>query len=70
MQVTCIECGALVSEFIDVQYLVTAAIADVVADVDVEIHLIASRYGWELGTIEALPDSRRERLAALAGSGT
>jgi hypothetical protein len=70
VQVACIECGAPVSEFVDVQHLVTAAIADVVADVDVEIHLIASRYGWELGTIEALPDGRRERLAALAGGGT
>jgi hypothetical protein len=70
VRVACIECGAPVSEFVDVQRLVTAAIADAVADVDVEIHLIASRYGWELATIESLPDSRRERLAALAGSGT
>lgn len=70
VRVACIECGALVSEFVDVQHLVTAAIADAVADVDVEIHLIASRYGWELATIESLPDGRRGRLAALAGSGT
>jgi len=70
VRVTCIECGAPVSEFIDVQHLVTAAIADAVADVDVEIHLIASRYGWELATIESLPDARRVRLAELAGSET
>ena len=70
VRVACIECDAPVSEFVDVQHLVTAAIADAVADVDVEIHMIASRYGWELATIESLPDSRRVRLAALAGSGT
>ena len=70
MRVACIECGAGVSEFVDVQRLVTAAIADAVTDVDVEIHMIASRYGWDLATIESLPDARRVRLAALAGSGT
>jgi hypothetical protein len=70
VRVACIECGAQVSEYVDVQHLVTAAIAEAVADVDVEIHLIASRYGWELATIESLPDGRRVRLAALAGSGT
>lgn len=69
VRVACIECGAEVSEFVDVQRLVTAAVAEAVADVDVEIHLIAARYGWDLATIESLPDARRERLAALAGSG-
>jgi hypothetical protein len=63
----CTDCGAALSEFIDVQGLVTAAIADAVCEVDVEVHLIASRYGWDLGTIESLPDTRRARLAALAG---
>jgi hypothetical protein len=68
VRVGCIECGAEVSEFVDVQRLVTAAIAEAAADIDVEIHLIASRYGWDLATIESLPDTRRARLAALAGS--
>jgi hypothetical protein len=70
VHVACVECGAQVSAFVDVQRLVTAAIAEAVADVDVEIHLIASRYGWDLATIESLPDVRRARLAALAGSET
>jgi hypothetical protein len=70
VRILCIECGAQVSEFVDVQRLVTAAVADAVGDVDVEIHLIASRYGWDLTTIESLPDARRVRMAALAGSGT
>lgn len=68
VRVACVECGAAVSEFVDIQHLVTAAIADALVDVDVEIHLIASRYGWDLAAIESLPDARRARLAALAGS--
>jgi len=68
VRVPCVDCGITVSEFVDVQHLVTAAIANAVADVDIEIHLIAARYGWDLATIESLPDARRARLAALAGS--
>jgi hypothetical protein len=64
----CVECGASVSRSVDVQRLVTAAVAEAVAEVDIEVHLIASRYGWDLATIESLPDGRRTRLAALAGS--
>jgi hypothetical protein len=66
----CTECGSTVSEHVDVQHLVTSAIANAAAEVDLEIHLIASRYGWDLATIESLPDNRRVRLAALAGSET
>jgi hypothetical protein len=65
--VACTECGSTVSEHLDVQHLVTSAIANAAAEVDLEIHLIASRYGWDLTTIESLPDNRRARLAALAG---
>ncbi|HKP43990.1 hypothetical protein [Mycobacterium sp.] len=67
--VACIECGAPIEEFVDVQRLVTSAIAAAVAEADVEVHLLASRYGWDLASIEALPDARRSRLAALAGGG-
>ena len=66
----CTECGSTVSEHVDVQHLVTSAIVNTAAEVDLEIHLIASRYGWDLATIESLPDNRRARLAALAGSRT
>jgi hypothetical protein len=65
----CTECGTPVSQLVDIQRLVTAAVAETVAEVDVEVHLIASRYGWDLATIESLGDGRRARLAALAGSG-
>jgi hypothetical protein len=37
----------------------------VCAEFDREVHLLASTYGWDLPTIEALPDQRRQRLAAL-----
>jgi hypothetical protein len=67
VHIRCVDCGAPVDGWLDVQQLVTAAVAAVVTDVDVEIHLIAARYGWDLATIEALPERRRVRLAALAG---
>jgi hypothetical protein len=70
VRAACIECGVPLGHVVDVQRLVTAAAAEAVAQVDVEIHLIAARYGWELATIEALGDTRRARLAALAGSGS
>jgi hypothetical protein len=69
VRVACVACGGPVTAYVDVQHLVTAAITDALAGVDVEIHLIASRYGWELATIESLGDARRARLAVLAGGG-
>jgi hypothetical protein len=64
--VACIECGTAIEEFVDVQHLVTAAVATAIAEADVEVHLLASHYGWDLASIEALPEARRSRLAALA----
>ena len=65
VRASCTECAASIESPVDVQALVVAAVAAVAAEVDVEVHLLASRYGWDLDTIEALPDSRRSRLAAL-----
>lgn len=64
--VPCIGCGEVVWQHVDVQHLVAVAVSGDVADVDVEVHLIASRYKWDLATIESLPEKRRVRLAALA----
>ncbi len=61
----CVECGADLVLDLDVVTLVLASLARVCADVDREVHLLASAYGWELATIEGLPDHRRQRLAAL-----
>lgn len=66
VRVACTDCGAPVVEHVDVEHLVTAAVGDALASVDVEIHLIASRYGWDLPSIEALSETRRVRLASLA----
>lgn len=63
----CAECGAAVTKFVEVQHLVMQAICAAVLEADIEVHLLASRYGWELRTIEQLPEARRTRLAALAG---
>lgn len=62
---TCVECGAPVTVDDDVVPMVLHALAQVCAQFDREVHLLASTYGWDLSTIEALPDQRRQRLAAL-----
>jgi hypothetical protein len=65
----CTECGESIAESVDVQHLVTSAIAAAIAEADLEVHLLASRYGWDLATIEGLPEPRRSRLAALVRGG-
>jgi hypothetical protein len=69
VRVACTECGDTIAEFVDVQRLVTSAAAAAIAEADVEVHLLASRYGWDLATIEALPEARRSRLATLVRGG-
>lgn len=61
----CVSCGAAIEADVDVTVLALAALAAEGAEVDREVHLLASAYGWDLATIEALPDARRQRLAAL-----
>lgn len=65
----CTECGTTIAEFVDVQGLVISAVAAAIAEADVEVHLLASCYGWDLATIEALPEARRSRFAALVRGG-
>lgn len=65
----CPECGAPVSVDVDLVALVLAALSQIRVELDREVHLLAAGYGWDLATIEALPDDRRRRLAAMiAGS--
>lgn len=61
----CAECGEPVAVEADVVSLVLRGLAVVCAEFDREVHLLASTYGWDLPTIESLPDPRRRRLAAL-----
>jgi hypothetical protein len=65
----CIECGEPLEADVDVLGLVLAALGALRAEVDREVHLLASGYGWDLATIEALPDDRRHRLASLVAEG-
>jgi hypothetical protein len=65
----CVDCGAAIESHLDAQRAVLESIQRVVDRVDVEIHLIARAYHWELAAIEQLPDERRERLAALVEAG-
>lgn len=64
----CAGCGTHLELDVDVMALVLHALGAVPADLDRDIHILASRYGWELAVIEALPDHRRRRLALMARS--
>ncbi|MFI0445523.1 hypothetical protein [Actinomadura sp. 6N118] len=65
----CAGCGADVEEPIDLQSLLLRALLRVLDGLDAEVHLLASAYGWDLATIEALPRERRRRFAALIADG-
>ncbi|WP_139204969.1 hypothetical protein [Arthrobacter sp. OV608] len=64
----CTGCGTHFELDVDVIELVLRALGAVPADLDRDVHVLASRYGWDLAMIEALPDHRRRRLATLAWS--
>jgi hypothetical protein len=66
----CAECGAAIESQLDAQRAVLESIERIVDRVDVEVHLLARAYHWDLAEIEQLPDERRERLAALVEAGT
>jgi len=65
----CPGCGALVEAALDVVPLVLADLVLVADEVDLEIHLLARAYGWDLAVIEALPAARRHRFAELVDLG-
>ena len=65
----CVECGAALEVAADVERLVLEGLQRHAAEVEVEIHLLASAYGWSLPVIESLPDERRRRFARLVADG-
>jgi hypothetical protein len=65
----CVECGKALELGADVERLVLERLQRHAAQVEIEVHLLASTYGWSLAEIEALPDSRRHRLASLVADG-
>ena len=60
----CPECGTPVTCPVDVQPLALRGLLGLVRRYDLEVHLLASTYHWDLSTIEALPDERRRTLAS------
>jgi hypothetical protein len=66
LHAACSGCGAHMEVDVDVVTLVLRALGAVPAELDRDVDALASRYGWDLAVIEALPDGRRRRLAALA----
>ena len=61
----CVGCGEAISVDLDVQSAAMERLARHAGAVDVEVHLLASAYGWSLAEITALPDARRAALAHL-----
>jgi hypothetical protein len=61
---SCCECGARLELDVDVVALVLRSLSTVRLDLDREVHLLATGYGWDLAVIESLPEARRRRLAA------
>lgn len=62
----CAACRSPLEVDVDVVALVLRELAAVPAELDHDVHVLASRYGWDLEVIEALPDDRRRRLVDLA----
>lgn len=65
LAMACAECGAPIEAGIDAEQVVLELLERHAAEVDREVHLLASAYGWALESIERLPDQRRHRLARL-----
>lgn len=65
IETDCIECAAPILVDADVQHLALRRLRLVTERVEWEIHMLASSYRWDLGTIRDLPDARRRRLAQL-----
>ena len=61
----CSGCGEQIAVDADVQQLALTRLGDLARELDREVHALAGAYGWSLAAIEALPDPRRRRLAAL-----
>lgn len=59
----CPACDVPVECPVDVQPLALRGLLGLLRRYELEVHLLASTYHWDLDTIEALPDSRRQRLA-------
>jgi hypothetical protein len=65
----CVECGAAIEVAADAERLTLQGLQRYAAEVELEIHLLASAYGWTLHEIETLPEERRRRLARLVADG-
>lgn len=62
---TCVDCGDPLELDVDLVTEALRRLVQVAATLDREVHLLASAYGWDLGTIEGLPRHRRQRLSRM-----
>ena len=61
----CVDCGRPFEAAVDLGRAVLGAMVARATELDREVHLIATTYGWSLAEIESLPDGRREHLVGL-----
>ncbi len=69
MVLACVQCGRLLQTPVDAQRLVLEGLRRCAETLDLELHVLASTYGWSLAEIESLPDDRRRRLVSLVADG-
>lgn len=69
LEAACFECGSPILIEADVQRLALRRLRVYAEAIDRDVHLLASVYGWELATIQALPVARRRRLVQLIEAG-
>jgi hypothetical protein len=65
VMLACPTCGTEFDVDLDVQTAVLQRLTRRVREMDNEVHLLASKYGWSLADIESLGDDRRRYLAEL-----
>ncbi|MGH1491157.1 MAG: hypothetical protein ACRBK7_17480 [Acidimicrobiales bacterium] len=69
LEAACFECGSPILVEADMQRLALRRLRLYAEAIDRDVHLLASVYGWELATIQALPVARRRRLVQLIEAG-
>lgn len=65
----CVDCGRELEVDVDLVTVALRWMLRAAEELDREVHLLASTYGWDLATIEALPRSRRRRLSRMVADG-
>jgi hypothetical protein len=69
LRTACVDCQREIEIDVDLVTVALRRMLRVAGDLDREVHLLASAYGWDLATIESLPRTRRRRLSRMVADG-